>query len=83
MQKTEKNARAAKAAAFIAAAALALAAGLALAARYDLSLNLALRPLWEAGQAAHAAGQRSVWYTWGILAECLGPLPAYAAAVLA
>lgn len=82
MQKTEKNARAAKAAAFIAAAALVLAAGLALAARYDLSLNLALRPLWEAGQAAHAAGQRSVWYTWGILAECLGPLPAYAAAVL-
>lgn len=60
------------------AAAAVLCLGLALGARLDLPLVLALRGLWDTAAAQHAAGESSLWYLWGIFAEALGTLPAYA-----
>lgn len=58
----------------------ALLIGLALAARYDLVIDQALLPLWQAAAARHVAGKGSLWYWWAVLAESIGSLPAWAAA---
>lgn len=62
----------------IAAVCTALVGGLLVGARYDLTIAQALVPLWQTGAARHAAGEPSVWYAWGILAEAAGSLPAFA-----
>lgn len=69
--------RTAKTAGCIAAACAILVAGLVLGAKYDLFIAGALQPLWLSSCEAHAAGESSVWYLWGILAEAMGSLPAF------
>lgn len=70
--------RTAKTAGCIAAACAVLIAGLVLGAKYDLFLAEALQSLWQRSCETYVAGESSVWYLWGILAEAMGSLPAFA-----
>ena len=60
------------------AASAVLCVCLAFGEKADAFLAPVLQRLQSEAAAQYAAGEFSVWYLWGVLADALGPLPAFA-----